>query len=238
MLYNYDFRVSDTMKNTMKPTSILFAIAGIVLTTSAASAATLSGIAVSGGNYQWPTLPLLADNEQTSSTVGSGTAHDLKQGRNQGMTFTVTQNGTIDLIAMNFESFSSGGNADFTFNFFEVQSATNPTQVGATIDTVTVTAADVTAAGFANGDEGTLVFDVTDTAVTMGGTYALQFITTNNNYIVKWRNDTDGYTGGQPFGDDFKANGYNFGVYGAVPEPSTAALLGLGGLALILRRRR
>ncbi len=215
------------------------ALAILALTATSAHAATLSGLSVSGGNYQWPTATLLADNEQVSAAVDSSSGHDLKSNRDQGNTFTITQNGTIDLIAMNFESFNSSGTADLTFLFYEVVSASNPTQVGATIDSLTVSAADVSALGFANGDEGTLVFDVTNTAVTTGGTYALQFDTPNDsNLLMKWRRDNAGsYAGGQSFGTT-AAPDYHFGVYDAIPEPSSGALLGLGGLALVTRRRR
>ena len=179
-------------------------------------AATISGLSVSGGNYQWPTSTLLADNEQVSAAVDGSSGHDLKSNRDQGNTFTITQDGTVDLIAMNFESFNSSGTADFTFKFFEVVSASDPSQVGATIDSLTVSAADVTALGFANGDEGTLVFDVVDTVVTAGATYALQFDTPNDSsLIMKWRRDNAGsYTGGESFGNVTSAPDYHFGVYG------------------------
>ena len=201
-------------------------LAAVAMTTMAfttsADAATLTGLSLSGGNYQWPTSTLLADNEQVSAAVNSSSGHDLKSNRDQGNTFTISQNGTIDLIAMNFESFKNTGTADFTFDFFEVVSATDPTQVGATIDSLTVSAADVTALGFANGDEGTLVFDVINTAVTTGGTYALQFDTPNDsNLIMKWRRDNPGsYTGGKSFGNTVAAPDYHFGVYaGPSPDP-------------------
>ena len=228
------------MKNRIKTNSTLVALAGISLTVSAASAATISGLALSGGDYQWPTSTLLADNEQVSAAVDGSSGHDLKDNRDQGNTFTIAQDGTIDLIAMNFESFNSSGSATITFNFYEVNSASDPTQVGGIIDSLAVSAADVTGLGFANGDEGTLVFDVVDTAVTAGGTYALQFDTVSGQTgtIIKWRKGGS-YTGGQSFGNVTNAPDYHFGVYAvAVPEPSTTALLGLGGVALILRRRK
>jgi hypothetical protein len=39
-------------------------------------------------------------------------------------------------------------------------------------------------------------------------------------------------------GDHGMWNGFQLVETGAIPEPSSTALLGLGGLALILRRRR
>jgi hypothetical protein len=235
-----------TRTNRTLLTLAVVAMASLAFTATSAPAAIMSGLAISGGNYQWPSEILLADNEQVSAAVNGSSGHDLKSDRDQGNTFTVTQNGTIDLIAMNFESFNSSGTADITFKFFEVVSATNSTQVGATIDSLTVSAADVTALGFANGDEGTLVFDVTNTAVTTGGTYALQFDTPNNsNLIMKWRRDNaSSYTGGQSFGTT-AAPDYHFGVYAgaapspsSTPEPSTFILATLGLLSLGMTRRR
>jgi len=220
-------------------TLAVVAIVSLAFTATPAHAVIMSGFATSGGSYQWPASTLLADNEQVTATVNASSGHDLKSARNQGNTFTVTQNGAIDLIAMNFESFNNTGTADFTFKFFEVVSAADSTQVGAIIDSLTVSAANVTALGFANGAEGTLVFDVANTAVTTGDTYALQFVTPNDsNLIMKWRRDNAGsYTGGQSFGTTTAAPDYHFGVY-ATPEPATMSILALGGLGLLRRRRR
>ena len=155
------------------------------------------------------------------------------------MTFTVTQNGTIETIAFNFETFSPTGTSTITFNFFQVVSASDPTMVGGVIDTVDINASDLTGLGFANGDEGTVIIDVADTAVTAGGTYAIQFDTgADSAFIVKWRRDDTGtYTDGQAFGNEVTAADYHFGVYGSIPEPSAALLSGLG-ICLLLRRRR
>jgi hypothetical protein len=212
-----------------------FALLGL---TAHADAATLLGLPLSSGSYQWPTSTILAGNEQTTATVTTSSGNDLKENRDQGQTFTITQNGTIDLIAINFEGFSSSGNAAFTFNFFQVVSATNPTMVGSVIDSLTVGAANITALGFANGAQGTLVFDVANTAVTVGSTYAIQFDTNlaDTNPVIKWRRDNAGsYSGGQSFGTA-AAPDYHFGVYN-IPEPSSALLGGLGLLALLRRRR-
>jgi len=223
----------------MKLRNFLALAGSSLLAMSSAHSATLSGLAVSGGEFQWPTSTLLADFEHTSAGVGSQTGHDVKQARNQGQTFTITQNGTIDLIAINFEAFVPTGNANFTFNFFQVVSATNPTMVGSVIDSLTVTAADITALGFSSGNTGTLVFDVTDTAVTANSTYAWQLITNSSdaNHIIKLRRNTNNdYTDGQAFGTTGGATDYHFGVYN-IPEPTTALLGGLGLLALLRRRR-
>ena len=213
----------------------------VCLTMHSGSAATIAGgLATSGGNYQWPSSTFLGGNEQTSANVTGSTGHDLDSNRDQGNTFTITQTGTIETIAFNFETFSTTGTSTITFNFFQVVSASDPTMVGGVIDSVIINASDVTGLGFVNDDEGTIIIDVVDTAVTAGATYAIQFDTDAiNSHILKWRRDNTGntYTDGQSFGNTTAASDYHFGAYGSIPEPSAALLSGLG-ICLLLRRRR
>ena len=85
-------------------------------------------------------------------------------------------------------------------------------------------------------------------APTIGGSDRLNFTTgstgsfdatgwTQTDYETLWTNGNLTVDGGQTgnFSDNFQVSGATLTV---VPEPSSAALLGLGGLALILRRRK
>ncbi|WP_235203478.1 PEP-CTERM sorting domain-containing protein [Sulfuriroseicoccus oceanibius] len=78
--------------------------------------------------------------------------------------------------------------------------------------------------------------------------YVLSFTDGTNNHVA-FRSDltsgggslADGAlfsSGAQPFGGAYDASIKVVTTTQAVPEPSSAALLGLGGLALILRRRK
>jgi hypothetical protein len=217
-------------------------LAASILAAASAHAATITGLAVDGSNnFQVPSSDFMGGLPAVSALVTSSSGHDVKSNRDQGQTFTVTETGTITEIAMFFESYTAGGTADFTFNFFEVASATDPTQVGATIDSLTVTDAMVSGLGFLDGDEGTLVFDVADTIVSAGSTYAIQLDTANDSsLILKWRRqNSDTYTDGINFGNGINGADYHVAAYGLVPEPSGFALLaGCFGLSWVMLRRR
>ena len=209
-----------------------FAVAG------SANAATLSGLALDGSDqFQWPDAPLIGGQEQFDTSMSATSGRDVKDNRDQGQSFTITQTGTLDSVAFNFHAFSSSGTANFTWNFFKVVSATDSTMVGSVIDSLTVTASDLTNLGFSDDDKGTLVFDVVDTSVTADDVYAIQLDTdSGTDHIVKWRRDNSGYTGGEAFGNESVADDYYAAAY-AVPEPASLAM-GLFGLALIAGRRR
>jgi len=96
-----------------------------------------------------------------------------------------------------------------------------------------------------------IAFGVTDTSV--GTAYTLFIIGWNGAFatpaLAQAAAGTTGYVGwSQPFAytayaqsavpTSFGALGGQFGVAGMVPEPSTMALAGLGGLSLLLFRRR
>ena len=186
----------------------------------------ITGSKVSGGSYQWPGATILTANLQMDATVNGTSGRELMLNRDQGQTFTVPVAGTIESIAINFESFSPAGTTNFTFRFFRVQNANasiiNP--VGNIIDIVTVNAAKLTSLGFVNGDEGTLVFDVTDTVAAAGDAFAIQFDTdSTGSPAIKWRTDhAASYPGGKYFGSDSVVfpevlpPDYRFGVYGTV----------------------
>ncbi len=110
-------------------------------------------------------------------------------------------------------------------------------------------------------DPGTLVatstnsgsFDTVDAFVTFN--FSNEQLNDNTVYVLSFTNGTDdhaafragvtnagsGYAGGAVFQNGSPAYGGSYDLamqVTTVPEPSSAALLGLGGLALILRRRK
>ena len=113
--------------------------------------------------------------------------------------------------------------------------------VGSVIDTATVSAADITALGFDSEPGsffyadawGTLVFDVTDTAVSAGDVYAME-LNAGTDYIFSVRRGATitGELWGTYTSPDIFVAAYD------VPEPATMSLLAIGGLGVLLKRRR
>ena len=95
------------------------------------------------------------------------------------------------------------------------------------------------------GTTGTQVFTIAQTSGTGGGTAFSSTLTFNDDGLDAAFFDLNDLVDGDTFQISSTAgasssphlNGYTFDT-GVVPEPSTTALLGLGGLALMLRRRK
>jgi len=184
-------------------------LAGILGTAMAAqgAAVTLSGLSQSGGEFQWPSATLLGGHENVSLATQVG----LQTGRSYGQTFTIVENDTIDLITFSFMDFSTAG-GDFTVEFYKVASvSTGDTSTGP-VDSGTFSAADISALGFSTGDHGTLVLDVTDTAVTAGEVYAWK-VTGLGNRVFNTQNSASVYAGGQSFGTQTGTRDYFVAAY-------------------------
>ncbi len=191
---------------------------------SLATAAELSGLPVVDENFQKPAGTLLVDHLQTSAAVTNSTGLDFDKNRDLSQSFTVLESGTIDKIAINFETFSTTGSATpVVFEFFRVAdpAAETLTPDGPIIDTLSFTAEDITALGFVSGDEGTLIFDVADTAAVANDAFAIRFDTQEDpgqttTHIVKWRRDNPGtYPDGRAYSNNVSPPGdFIFGVVG------------------------
>lgn len=191
-------------------------IAGLFAATMASQGAvTISGLPQSGGDFRWPSSALLGGYEQYVAHAALGVG--IKLDRNFGQTFTIVQNGTIEQIAFSFKNFQDAG-SDFTVEFYKVASVSTGGTPTGPVDSGTFSAADISALGFSNGDDGTLVLDVTSTAVTAGDVYAWE-ITAGATSIFEVQNIDNGLADGQSFGGVAGARDYFVAAYGAVYVP-------------------
>lgn len=158
-----------------------------------------------------------------------------------GFAFQMTGASASDLLS-----------ANFSVSYTGVQTAAPNYNVDVYVNRVSLSAA-FEVADFQNGTKLMDDFVITSDSTgnysldTDGQTDLFNYLSTNwveDSYlIITLKANTDP---GFIMGEDANAN-YQFGSFGAtdaqltvtaVPEPSSAALLGLGGLALMLRRRK
>jgi hypothetical protein len=233
----------DTLMKRSRLSSLSHALGILSIPALAAplSAATIFSVLARDGsnNYQAPAGPTLVDNLLTGSS-SSGNIRNISANRDNAQTFTTTTVGTIDKIAINFGGFSSVSTTPLVFELFRTVNATDNLPASPVlIDSLSFTAADMIAALGSTPDSGTLVFDVVDTSAAIGDTFAFRFNSgAGFDAFMQWGGnnlyaDGDYFEGNTPRGEGDRA----FAVM-SVPEPSSAALIGLGGLALILRRRK
>jgi len=222
------------MKKTKLITAFAAATAAFALSANAASIST-SGSA--------PTVDGLDEANLVASTGLWKWFND--NGRNLGQTFTTSADAT-------FTSFTTWLNSDNTAApdtyLFKVGTITRPLGVFTFTEMVSEDATQT--ADWTGGDYVTWTLD-TPMALTGGVEYGVVIQAVSNGAwqdgIPYTHHGGTGYAGGNgiyggaigsPTAQSrdlvFHANL----VAGAVPEPSTTALLGLGGLALILRRRK
>jgi hypothetical protein len=222
--------------------SLALGILSIPALAAPLSAATIfSVLALDGSNnFQAPAGSTLVDTLNTGSST-SPDNRGISANRDNAQTFTTTTAGTIDKIAINFDGFSSSSTTPLVFELFRTVNATaNLLASPVLIDSLSLTAADMSAALGSTPVRGTLVFDVVDTSAAIGDTFAIRF---NSDagfvYFMQWSGGNSTYADGKYYeGNIGRANTDRALAVMSIPEPSSAALIGLGGLALILRRRK
>ncbi len=221
---------------------IPYTIAAIAATKLTASAATI--------NTSYSTVTGADDNNQAGPMFGQSLTVNVGADTADG-----SIPGTVYLLEVSFQSSSSGvglGSGDayiHVYNAFAVDGTASPTTIGNLV-AVSNSTVDLSSTG-ANAQM-TWTFDGSD-AIAKGASYAYVLATnttaatvgdSSNLTTSAFELDTGTpYTGGQAF----RANGTTTDWDNAfelktstapIPEPSSAALFGFGGFALILRRRK
>ena len=219
-------------------------LSGVAFLTTAAQ--TQAGVIVNGVG-SWPTSPALEaiDNFQDDAAL------DVKDNRRHTQTFQLTTPVTLDKAYIDTTGIVS--NKSFTIDIFAVAdtnagTAGSPPPAPATPllsvtgNTGSLSGASILEFDFTGSDEITLPASVG----TAG--YAIQINRTQSDLAFKWRynlagsTDADLYTAGQGYATAFTpetthANDDFTLALVAVPEPASLALLGLGTLMLLPRRR-
>jgi hypothetical protein len=240
------------MKTTAQNT--LFALAGIIsIIATSLQAATIS-LSSTAPTVDGSDIAQLSDSGlapfgvtgYTSVGDGTGDAGDVWGGRGaMGQTITTLSNPDgYSLDSFSIKSHTSGGNANtgtstYTFRIGTISGTTFTTLASGSVNPN---------ASFTAGDWFTMTFD-SPVTLSADTEYALDIRNPNTSYGVTVDSS---YTGGSAY-----VSGFNGGTVpddsnvafptidrvfhvnlAAIPEPSSTALLGLGGLALALRRRR
>jgi|GEM_PF-1988327 len=225
----------------LRLTPLLTAIAVAV----GAQAATFSVLALDEDNFFQAPDDLIVDHLITGTGIVSNHAafneRDVKSTRHNAQTFTIGSAFTLDKIAINYFAAATSEAREATFQLFSVAEP-EPGSLSADpviIDSVSFTSSQLTEAA------GTLVFDVIDTEVTAGSSFAIRFVASSSDLLFKWA-FADPFADARRYeGNNLVSNNedYTIGLIGTastIPEPSAAALLA-GGAAVLLattRRRR
>lgn len=192
-------------------------------------------------------VALVAASAQAATIIDTGTPVSGGQGdlgADAGQTFTTGVLGAenfLDTISI----FGPASGATATVHGLELWSDTDGDFQTWDIDTLLTTASNT--GTLDNGATTTFTFGST-LALADNTVYAFRFTDGSGNAIgARWgfTNDGDALSdgalfggGSQPYGGGYDTAMTITTATAAVPEPSSTALLGLGGLALIMRRRK
>jgi hypothetical protein len=180
-----------------------------------------SGVTLTITDAQWQTI-IQQNNSGTSTwNINGGTVDGSGASGNGAIFWLGNETDSIGVINMNSGTFDGSGFTEFRFGRNGGVGILNLAGGPVTIGDSTPDIAGNDRLNFTTGSTGS--FDVTGW--------------TQTDYETLWTNGNLTVNGGQTgdFSDNFQVTGSTLTT---VPEPSSAALLGLGGLALILRRRK
>lgn len=203
-------------------------------------AATFSSMPLDGSGFFQAPENLVFDHLITGTGIVSNHAkfneRDVRENRGNAQTFTVESAFTLDKIVINYFAAATNDDNTATFQFFSVTSVDADTLVpGPIIDQVTFSSNQLAHAA------GTLVFDIENTALSVGATYAVRFVTASSTpSVFKWAfadpfDDARRYENGKLVSNN---EDYTIGLVAAIPEPSSVAVLLGGAAALVAVGRR
>ncbi|MFK7909393.1 MAG: PEP-CTERM sorting domain-containing protein [Akkermansiaceae bacterium] len=234
------------MNNTVKLTMPLAAIAGIALTTASANAAVTISAPFTGSSSEVSSTSELAyDGNESSTDLLNGLAATSSSGWNLSNGSTVPE--------LNDGIYGAGFPGSNVTGLWSNEGATVEYSLGANALGYDITAIKSIAAwqsaGFGNqvwtvdvkAVGGSFVNLATiDYTPSNGGTGATMVDLTGLNATgIESIRFTAGSTAGNSVGNDFVFREMDvFGSATVIPEPSSSVLLGLGGLALVFRRRK
>ncbi len=231
------------MRHPRLPTHTLRLAPLLAVLALGAQAATVSIMPLDGDSFFQAPEGLFVDHLITGTGISSSdhaafNERDVRSSRLNAQTFTVGADFTLDKIAINYFLADTAGSWDATFQFFavDVPDASSLAASPELIDSVVFSAADV------NVSAGTLVFDVADTGLAAGSSFAIRFVTDSSSTIFKWA-FADPFDNARRYeGNKLVSNNedYTIGLVGAatIPEPSSAAALLGGAVALLAATRR
>ena len=216
------------------------------------------GLWTTATNWDGDTVPVISDTVVIDTAVAVTKATGFENGLNVTLSNGATVANSSGNVGMGSSTFNIGSGSSMSGNVFRVWDTTK---------LVFDDGADINANTEFRGTKAGLQFNLGATGFTTVTAGNLQFWSGNDLSDVNFTVDLTDYTGGADTftlidwtngsGSQALLDGANQTITGgsgnliwddtnkaiqlniaAVPEPSSAALLGLGGLALILRRRK